>query len=92
VEPDLPADLKLRLGAVPFEAEASLRGHLKNGAEPESAGSVSYVPKNKENDKQLKAAIDLLHGKTPPISQSTVEQVRATPENKTFQGSAAKGG
>jgi len=44
--------------------EASLRGHLKGEAgSEEQAGSSSYVPKEKKDDKQLQAAIDLLHGK-----------------------------
>jgi carboxyl-terminal processing protease len=45
------------------KGEASLRGHLKNDSAPEAKGSISYVPKEKEKDVQLKAAIDLLHGK-----------------------------
>ena len=52
------------LGVVVDEkGEASLRGHLKNDSAPEAKGSISYVPKEKEKDVQLKAAIDLLHGK-----------------------------
>ena len=45
------------------EGEASLRGHLKSDNGEEQTGSSSYVPKEKEKDKQLQAAIDLLHGK-----------------------------
>jgi carboxyl-terminal processing protease len=65
VEPEVPADVKLQLSSAPLESEAQLPGHLKNGNAPESQGSSSYVPRDKENDNQLKAAIDLLHGKMP---------------------------
>jgi carboxyl-terminal processing protease len=63
VEPELPPELKAQMTAFAPKGEASLRGHLKNDSAPESTGSVSYVPKEKEKDVQLKAAIDLLHGK-----------------------------
>jgi len=45
------------------ESEAKLRGHLKSETGEEQTGSSSYVPKDKAKDKQLQAAIDLLHGK-----------------------------
>jgi carboxyl-terminal processing protease len=54
--------------------EASLRGHLKSENGEEKAGSSSYVPRDKENDKQLQAAIDLLHGKTVTPTIQTVDQ------------------
>jgi carboxyl-terminal processing protease len=63
VEPELPDDLKAQMSAFTPKGEASLRGHLKNDSAPEAKGSISYVPKEKEKDVQLKAAIDLLHGK-----------------------------
>ena len=63
VEPELPAELKQQMAAFAPKGEASLRGHLKNDSAPEATGSVSYVPKDKDKDVQLKAAIDLLHGK-----------------------------
>ena len=45
-----------------------MRGHLKNEADDqEGGGSSSFVPKEKEKDKQLLAALDLLRGK--PIDQ-----------------------
>ncbi|MGO8777367.1 MAG: S41 family peptidase [Rhodomicrobium sp.] len=69
VEPDLPADVKLQLSSAPLEAEAELPGHLKNGNAPEARGSISYVPREKDKDNQLKAAIDLLHGKMPPAEK-----------------------
>ena len=55
--------MKAQMTAFAPKGEASLRGHLKNDSAPEATGSVSYVPKEKEKDVQLKAAIDLLHGK-----------------------------
>lgn len=63
IEPELPADLKAQMTAFAPRGEASLRGHLKNAGTPEASGSISYVPKDKEKDVQLKAAIDFLHGK-----------------------------
>jgi carboxyl-terminal processing protease len=58
---DVPDDLK---GKDDMKGEASLKGHLANGAEDTSA-SQAYVPPNEKDDKQLTAAIDLLHGKHP---------------------------
>jgi carboxyl-terminal processing protease len=55
---DVPDDLK---GKDDMKGEASLKGHLANGAEDTSA-SQAYVPPDEKNDKQLLAAIDLLHG------------------------------
>jgi len=58
---NIPDDLK---GKVSSLGEASLFGHLKNGAEEEK-GSDAYVPPEKDKDTQLQAAIDLLHGAKP---------------------------
>ena len=55
---DVPDDLK---GKDAEFGEASLRGHLKNGEE-ETQGSQAYVPPDPAKDKQLIAAVDLLHG------------------------------
>jgi carboxyl-terminal processing protease len=55
---DVPDDLK---GKDDTKGEASLKGHLKNG-DDEKTGSQAYVPPDEKNDKQLSAAIDLLHG------------------------------
>jgi len=55
---DVPDDLK---GKDDMKGEASLKGHLANGAEDTSA-SQAYVPPNEKDDKQLLAAVDLLHG------------------------------
>src|SRR5271163_1964828 len=59
---DVPDDLK---GKDDMKGEASLKGHLANGAEDTSA-SQAYVPPNEKDDKQLTAAIDLLHGVKVP--------------------------
>ena len=56
---DVPDDLK---GQDDTKGEASLKGHLKNG-DDEKTGSQAYVPPDEKNDKQLTAAVELLHGK-----------------------------
>jgi carboxyl-terminal processing protease len=64
IEQDVPEDQKSSVGK-PTGGEASLRGHLKNEAsEEEGGGSSAYVPKEKDKDKQLLAALDLLRGKS----------------------------
>jgi carboxyl-terminal processing protease len=55
---DVPDGLK---GKVDSNGEASLKGHLKNG-DDEKTGSQAYVPPDPKDDKQLIAAVDLLHG------------------------------
>ena len=55
---DVPAELK---GKDDNLGEASLKGHLKNGTE-DTTGSQAYVPPDPKQDKQLTAAVDLLHG------------------------------
>ena len=55
---DVPDDLK---GKDDTKGEASLKGHLKNG-DDEKTGSQAYVPPDPTKDKQLIAAVDLLHG------------------------------
>jgi carboxyl-terminal processing protease len=67
IEQEIPEDQKATVGK-PTGGEASLRGHLKNeSTEEEGGGSSAYVPKEKDKDKQLLAALDLLRGK--PIDQ-----------------------
>ena len=67
VEEDVPEDMKSTT-ARSIAGEASLRGHLKNETDgEEGGGSSAYVPKEKEKDKQLLAAIDLVRGK--PVDQ-----------------------
>ena len=78
VEPEIPSEIKLQLSSAPAEAEAQLPGHLKNGDAPELACSSSYVPKDKEKDNQLKAAIDLLHGKLPALGRPVLQRADAT--------------
>ena len=55
---DVPDELK---GKDDSKGEASLRGHLKNGEE-EKSGSQAYVPPDSKNDKQLRAALEMLRG------------------------------
>ncbi len=55
---DVPDELK---GKDDTKGEASLKGHLKNGDE-EKSGSQAYVPPDPKNDKQLKAALEMLRG------------------------------
>src|SRR5579862_6375280 len=59
---DVPDDLK---GKDDMKGEASLKGHLANGAEDTTA-SQAYVPPDEKDDKQLLAAVDLLHGVKRP--------------------------
>ncbi len=70
LKPEIPANLKLELAALPLESEAQLRGHLKNDGVPESTGSSTYVPKEKELDDQLNAAIALIHAQLPDTGQN----------------------
>ena len=55
----MPDELK---GKDDTKGEASLKGHLKNG-DDEKTGSQAYVPPDEKKDKQLIAAVELLHGK-----------------------------
>ena len=61
VEQELPEELKAQGDRT--TSEATLRGHLSGEGE-EVTGSSSYVPADKEKDLQLKAAIDVIDGKT----------------------------
>jgi carboxyl-terminal processing protease len=72
---DVPVELK---GKDETQGEASLKGHLKNGNN-EYHGSQAYVPPDPKKDKQLIAAIDLLHGVTRA-------QNYAQPANGNAQG------
>ncbi len=59
---DVPDDLK---GKDDTKGEASLKGHLMNGATTdEKQGSQAYVPPDVKDDKQLIAALNLLRGNT----------------------------
>jgi len=65
IEPDisviqkLPEELQDRLQA---RSEASLRGHLSATDDEEGAGSVDYVPAEKDEDTQLQYAFSLIKG------------------------------
>ncbi|HUE47037.1 MAG TPA: S41 family peptidase, partial [Aestuariivirgaceae bacterium] len=76
IEQDLPEDMK-ESAASSQRGEASLRGHLQSENGEEASGSSSYIPPEKEDDKQLQAAIDLLHGKTVMPTVQTVEKSAA---------------
>jgi carboxyl-terminal processing protease len=65
LKPDVPQELKLELAALPLESEAQLSGHLKTEGAQERAGSSTYVPREKELDDQLNAAIALIHAQAP---------------------------
>jgi carboxyl-terminal processing protease len=74
---DVPDDLK---GKDDTKGEASLKGHLKNG-DDEKTGSQAYVPPDAKNDKQLIAAVDLLHGVKKAADLATpVKPATATPD------------
>src|SRR5665648_411639 len=62
IEEELPDELKQKAAAEGNVGEASLRGHLKGENEDAEgqAGSLAYVPPDKEKDTQLKYALDLL--------------------------------
>ena len=72
VEQELPEDIKKRIGNRRPRGEAGLRGHLKTEIEAgsedseegrqEQSGSLAYVPREKEKDKQLQYAIAKLRG------------------------------
>ncbi|UOM33339.1 S41 family peptidase [Acuticoccus sp. I52.16.1] len=61
VKQPLPEELQGKLQA---RGEASLRGHLvaEDGEEEERSGSLTFVPTERDDDEQLKFALDLLHG------------------------------
>ncbi|MBV1704867.1 MAG: S41 family peptidase [Hyphomicrobiales bacterium] len=70
---DVPAALK---GKDTIDGEASLKGHLVNGAQPEKHGSQAYVPPDAAKDKQLTAAVDLVEDK--PIPPDFLKAAEAT--------------
>ena len=96
IEPDLqiledvPDDLK---GKDDTKGEASLKGHLKNG-DDEKTGSQAYVPVDPKADKQLIAAIDLLHGvkhaAVAPADLSATPAPTPTDAPQAAPGPAAK--
>jgi carboxyl-terminal processing protease len=58
---DVPEELK---GKDETKGEAGLKGHLTQKGTEERGGSSAYVPPDPAKDKQLIAAVDLLHGVT----------------------------
>jgi len=81
---DVPDDLK---GKDDMKGEASLKGHLTNGAE-DTTGSQAYVPPDQKDDKQLKAAIDLLNGAKPSEIAAKFETPAPKKEAKDAKGDA----
>jgi carboxyl-terminal processing protease len=79
---DVPDELK---GKDDTKGEASLKGHLKNG-DDEKTGSQAYVPPDEKKDKQLTAAIELLHGK--PRAQ-IIQSLETTAKDTTAKDAAA---
>jgi carboxyl-terminal processing protease len=80
---DVPDELK---GKDDTKGEASLKGHLKTGDE-EKTGSQAYVPPDEAKDKQLNAAVELLHGK--PRAQILAEQSKEVAKDTTKPPSKA---
>ena len=82
VEQVLPEDLE---GLIRPEGESSLRGHIQGDKETEEgSGSVAYVPRETEDDVQLKYAIDLMEGTI------TDDAFPADPEKAVKELQAAK--
>ncbi len=81
---DVPEDLK---GKDDMKGEASLKGHLANGEEDTSA-SQAYVPPEEKDDKQLTAAINLLHGVKP--AETTAAKADTGPKPDAVKTNSAK--
>jgi len=78
VEQDLPEEQKEKNET---RGEANLPGHLKAEDEEESSGSSTFIPPEKENDKQLNAALELLRGGTvDPADKQNDAKVREETE------------
>ena len=73
IEQELPEELRKR--KIKPRGEANLRGHLKSKDGEESMGSSSYVPEEKEKDKQLQFALDFVRGKKSEPAPKKVEAV-----------------
>ena len=76
---DVPDDLK---GKDDTKGEASLKGHLKNG-DDEKQGSQAYVPPDVSKDKQLIAAMNILHGIKVSSTAEAAKPVAASPAPST---------
>jgi len=81
---DVPDDLK---GKDDMKGEAFLKGHLTNGDE-DTSGSQAYVPPDEKDDKQLTAAVNLLHGVKP--SETTSAKADAAPKTEAAKSDGAK--
>ncbi|MER0237285.1 S41 family peptidase [Fulvimarina sp. MAC8] len=82
VEQPLPDEIKIQMGLDPEEdisrGESSLRGHITGNEETEEgSGSSSYVPQEREEDLQLKYALDLLNGVETNAMFPPKEQAKA---------------
>lgn len=80
IEPELPDDLKEKMGKQKPRGEAGLRGHLANPEEDteENSGSLSYVPKEAEKDNQLQYALSFIRGTAPPVTKAAVSEDKKT--------------
>ena len=85
---DVPDDLK---GKDDTKGEASLKGHLKNGDDGKT-GSQAYVPPDEKDDKQLTAAVDLLHGVKPTETDLGRGGRRRPTKTDSAKSEAAAGG
>jgi carboxyl-terminal processing protease len=85
---DVPDELK---GKDDTKGEASLKGHLKNG-DDEKTGSQAYVPPDEKNDKQLIAAVDLLHGVKKAADLVTPDKSAVAPADAGKDPSASTTG
>ncbi len=81
---DIPAELK---GRDETKGEAGLRGHLTNTAtkeKEERGGSSAYIPPDTKKDKQLYAALEVLHGEWKGIASLKMPVVAdAKPDDAT---------
>ncbi len=67
LKPEIAPNLKLEFASLTVESEAQLRGHLQNDGVQERTGGSAYVPKDKNKDDQLNAAMALVHAQLPGI-------------------------
>ena len=86
---DVPDDLK---GKDDTKGEASLKGHLMNGASTdEKQGSQAYVPPDPKNDRQLITALNLLRGVTTKASTADdAAKAAAMTKSDSTRSEAAK--
>jgi len=75
---DVPDEIKGKDDTT--KGEASLKGHLKNGDEEKSGSQALPIPEDAAKDKQLTAALDLLHGKTKAQILAAAEAQKDAPK------------